>query len=322
MPDRFIFNDQRVDNSYGFSIRTAGIDITRFEKNPVMLDGHWNETTNTIGRWKDLQRDENTLSGVPEFDPEDEKAQVIAGKVERGFIRACSMGILFSREDMKLIGDKIVLEKCELMEVSIVAVPSNGNAIRLYAKETGELLTDDEVKQLTLSLQMEGKDAQVGRLHKEKPEKKEDMKIKLLDSALIALGYSAGTELDAATLSAKVIELSNQKKAVENELAAIKTKQEQEQLQAINDMVDTAVKEGKITADQKSDFVNLGVANFSLLQSTLNNLPAKQSLAGGIKQGGVKEVKTVDDFQKLSLQEQLEFKASNPEGYKNLFTKK
>jgi len=311
MPNRFIFNDQSVRNSHGFSIRTAGIDTARFEKNPVMLDGHWNDTTNTIGRWKDLQRDENTLSGVPEFDPKDEKAQLIAGKVERGFVKACSMGILLSRDDLKLIGDKVVLVKCELMEVSIVAVPSNGNALRLYAKETGELLSDDEVKELTLSVQEEAKNI----------EKPKNMSIKLLDGALKALGYNAGTELDEATLSAKVIELSAQADSAKRELAQLKQEKEQQHLQAVKNTVDQAEKEGRITADKKEDFINLGIANYELLQSTLANLPVKQSLAATIAPGGSVEVKSADDFQKLSLSEQLQFKASNPEGYKKLFTK-
>ncbi len=135
MPKPFVFNDQNQTNSYGFRIRTAGISLKRFNKNPMMLNQHWNSTESVLGKWENIAVKNDLLLGEPLFDMEDEDAAKISGKVDRGFINSCSMGITFNREDLKIIGTELVMEKCELYECSIVAVPSNANSIRLYAQD-------------------------------------------------------------------------------------------------------------------------------------------------------------------------------------------
>src|SRR5690606_7903325 len=86
-----------------------------------------------------------------EFDTEDEQAKKLEGKVSRGFIKSCSMGVTFDREYMKANPDgTYILKQCELFEVSLVAVPSNANALKLYAPATGQLLGEKEIR---LSLQ-------------------------------------------------------------------------------------------------------------------------------------------------------------------------
>jgi len=314
MPEsnRFIFNDEKQENSYGFSIRTDGIDLTRFLNNPVMLDDHWNTTRSVLGKWNNVKKEGGILSGVPEFDKEDKEAQKIAGKVKRGYIKSCSMGIRFKRENLQLIGGKLVLMACELMEVSIVAIPSNANSLRLYVDDSDTPLTDNEAKELTLSLKT---------IQTSKDFKNRDMsKIKLTKSAMQALGFAADTEVDEVQLSQKIVELDAKKKATELKLSAIVEKQEQEKLAEVKRIVDEGVKAGKIPADKKEDFVNLGIANLQLLESTLEGIPAKTTLSGKIENKGIADVKTADDFQKLSLEEQLAFKVERPDEYKKIFS--
>ena len=56
MPKKiFTFNDERVKNSYGFYIETAGISLARFNQNPICLNSHWNWTTEVLGTWEDLK---------------------------------------------------------------------------------------------------------------------------------------------------------------------------------------------------------------------------------------------------------------------------
>ena len=97
---KFILNDEAVVNSHGFRILTAGIDLTRFKLNPVMLDGHIRSNQTVIGSWKDITIEEGKLFAEPLFDMEDENAKLIAGKVERGVIKGASMGIYFSEKDL------------------------------------------------------------------------------------------------------------------------------------------------------------------------------------------------------------------------------
>lgn len=317
---RFVFNDETQKNSYGFMIPTKGIDLKRFKKNPIMLDSHVNSTRAVIGMWEDIKADKSVLSGLPVFDSDDESAAVIEGKVDRGFIKSCSMGVRFSRDDMKFVGGNLILEKCELYEVSIVAVPSNANAIRLYVDDSDKPLSESEIQNLCLSaMPVNGEEI----IPDNKNPKNTNMKITLTSAAALALGFAATQlEHDVEEINSRVVKLEAEKKAAELKYNALKQAEETKALEAVKAKVQLAHKAGKIAADKIEEFVNLGIANESLLDSTLEAIPAKKSLSAQIKGGetGNAEVKTVEDFMKLSLEEQLAFKADEPETYKKLFT--
>lgn len=227
------------------------------------------------------------------------------------------MGITFNRDDLKYVEGALILEKCELYEVSIVAVPSNANAIRLYNTD-GELLKENEIQKLCLSA--------IPTDFEEVSTNKNDMKITLKPAILLALGFAAGTtEVEAAELEAKINALSAAKQAAELKLAQKEEAEETAKLAAINADVDAAVKAGQISADKKDDFVNLGIANPELLKSTLAAFPKKASLGALVQKNGetaTGEVKTKEDFQKLSDEAKLQFKQTQPDAYKQLFTPK
>jgi hypothetical protein len=92
---------------------------------------------------------------------------------------------------------------------------------------------------------------------------------------------------------------------------------------AANQKVDLAITQGKIPADKKDAFVQLGISSPEVLETTLASIPAKQNFSAGITvpggNGGV-EVKNIEDFQKLSLDEQLSFRNDSPEAYRKLFS--
>lgn len=119
----FLVSDETV-NSHGFKVLTNGIDTKRFEGNPIMLYMH--ERANIIGRWENIRKENGQLFADAVFDIEDLTAKEIAGKVERGFLKSASIGI--TKANLK---DGIV-NSCELMEISIVDIGSNSNALRLY----------------------------------------------------------------------------------------------------------------------------------------------------------------------------------------------
>lgn len=317
MPKPFVFNDQTQSNSYGFRILTAGISLKRFNKNPIMLNQHWNSTSNVLGKWENVKVDKDLLLGDPVFDIDDEEALKVSGKVEREFINSCSMGITFKREDLKIIGTELIMEKCELYECSIVAVPSNANSIRLYA-ESGELLKDDEVKQLCLSLQPEENENQPLEFNTI------DMKkITLSLAVLTALSFDKATpEVDVETVEAAVLKLSNENAALKAEKLKLEAAAETAQEKSIDQMVTLAIAEGRISATKKEDFVNLAKANFELAKTTLASIPAKVTLTNQIVPGATTSVVTKADFQKLSLDEQLAFKTSNQDEYKKMFNVK
>jgi hypothetical protein len=321
---RFVLNDETVANTYGFYISTSGIDLSRFEKNPVMLSSHWNDNAAVLGKWIDLQKTGSTLSGLPDFDLEDEAVKPIAGKVMRGYINGCSMGILFNREDMLMLDGKIFLTKCQLAEVSIVPVPSNANAVRLMY-ENGTELKEEEIKSLCLSIAPKAKEFEI------KPNTNMK-KIILSVAALMALSYKdqPADGIEVADVESKILELSGQLSQLKSEnaslkLAAQQAKEAQEAALKQNATTDVeqAIAEGKITADKKEAFVQLGITNPEVLKATLSAIPAKQNFGAGIhpQSGtGVVEVKTKEDFLKLGLAAQLAFKNENAEAYKKLFS--
>ena len=129
----FVLSDESV-NSYGFVVLTSGIDTTTFERNPVMLYMH-NRDGNVIGRWENIRKDGSRLLGDAVFDDSTELAATVKKQVKNGFLRCVSIGI----EEIatgELNGVQTVT-KCRLIEVSIVDIPSNSNAVKLYRRSGG-----------------------------------------------------------------------------------------------------------------------------------------------------------------------------------------
>lgn len=319
----FILNDESKVNSYGFRILNAGINLDRFIPNPVMLDQHYNSTHAVVGKWNDTRIEGSQLLAESEFDGLDPDAKKLEGKVNRGYINSCSMGVTFNREFMVLAADGVLeLTQCELYEVSIVAIPSNANSVRLFAT-TGELIPETEL-QLSLSLLANPETQNLKNV-----EKKENKMEKLILSALAltALGLSVSPE-DAAALNASIEKLALQLNTAKADLATEKTAKEalQAKLQLqvdaqANALIETAVLEGKITADVKESFVQMAKNNYELTAKVIGAMAAKTTLAGKVINATATagEVKDLEAFEKLPLAKQLAFKAENPEGYKALF---
>lgn len=137
----FILSDTSKTNSNGFRISLEGMDTSRFENNPVMLYRH--NDNDVIGRWRNMKVEDGKLLADAEFDKEDELAAKVAGKVERGFLKGCSLGIYI--KDMQKSADGLIATKSELMEASICSIPSDSGAVVLYDKDRKQL-TLDEVK--------------------------------------------------------------------------------------------------------------------------------------------------------------------------------
>lgn len=319
MPKPFVFNDQAQDNSYGFSIVTSGISLKRFKKNPMMLNQHWNSTSNVLGKWENVKVDGDLLLGEPVFDLDDEDAAFVSGKVDRGFINSCSMGITFNREDLQIVGNKVIMTKCELYECSIVAVPSNANSVRLYS-QSGELLKDEEVKELCLSLQPGEGETQNLNLNP-----KNDMKkIALSLAVLTALSFDKSTpEVDVEAVEAAVLKLSLENAEAKGKLLAMQTEKENKEAEELKVLLDAGQSAGKFAAPKRAEFEALGKASLSILKTTLDSIPAKTTLADKtVVVAGDVVVTTKEEFQKLSLNEQLAFKNTNPDEYKKLFNVK
>ncbi|WP_257164675.1 HK97 family phage prohead protease [Bradyrhizobium sp. SRS-191] len=137
----FVFSDGSVDR-YGDTINPRGWVLEAFNANPVALFGHdTSSVENVIGRASNVRMEGDRLVGDIEFMSGDvnPNAEAVFQMVKAGFLRTVSVG--FQPIDWVASKDRsrpggIDFKKQELVEISIVPVPANANAL-IQAKAAG-----------------------------------------------------------------------------------------------------------------------------------------------------------------------------------------
>jgi HK97 family phage prohead protease len=144
---RFCFSDGSVDRA-GDTINPQGWDLTGFNKNPVALWAH-DSYSPPIGRASNIIVEEGTrlMGDIAFVDAETYAfADTIFKLTQGGYINAVSVGFVpkdyeWSDEDGREWG--IDFKQQELLEISVVPVPCNANALveaRAKGINTGPLL--------------------------------------------------------------------------------------------------------------------------------------------------------------------------------------
>ena len=124
----FVISDETVDRQ-GEIVKQDGWDFENFKKNPVILFGH-DSYDLPIGKAVDVYTEGTKTFAVIEFAVEIyDKAAVIWNMVKAGILNTVSVGFINQEYDNN------ELTKNELLEISIVPVPANPNAIVLAAKD-------------------------------------------------------------------------------------------------------------------------------------------------------------------------------------------
>ena len=147
----FVLCDSRSVNSYGFRIDVDGIDTARFEANPVMLDSH--DPERLIGRWENIRKEDGRLLADAVFDLDDEAAKKVAGRVERGFLKGCSVGVII--RELADVDGTAMATRTELMEASLCAIPADAGAVALYDENRRKLNYEDIKHQLKFNINMD-----------------------------------------------------------------------------------------------------------------------------------------------------------------------
>jgi HK97 family phage prohead protease len=126
---------------YGDVIEQSGWDLSSYRKNNVVLLNH-DSSQLPIAKGNVHIRNNQLVIDV-EFDDEDPRAQEVKRKAQNGFMNAVSVGFRplesTSRSDLpkdnKYYGQRgMYYSKAELLEVSIVTIPANGEATMLEQK--------------------------------------------------------------------------------------------------------------------------------------------------------------------------------------------
>ncbi|MGL6008246.1 MAG: HK97 family phage prohead protease, partial [Culicoidibacterales bacterium] len=124
-------------NRYGYKVLTAGIRLGNFLANPVMTYNHFygGVYAQPIGKW-DIRIEGDKLIGTPIFDEVTQLSKDCKARWEAATLNAASIGfnIITTSDDSKYISQgqsRSTVTQCELIEVALVDVPANANAIRL-----------------------------------------------------------------------------------------------------------------------------------------------------------------------------------------------
>lgn len=253
MAKEMIISTSRL-NSYGSRVITAGIDITQYEKNPVLLWMHRRSFSSNsplpIGRVENLRFDGDALKGTPVFDEKDPFAKQIADKWESGFLKMCSAGLDIvetSVDPVHLLPGqtRATVLRCKLTEVSIVDIGSNDDALQLT--NSGQLLTlaSGEACEALPLLEL-NKPVKEDNANGEQPAASiNNNKITMKKETLQLLGLAENATEEQVHNAVQLLKQSADK-AQSMELAAITS------------AVDQAIKEKRITEAKRDHFIQLG----------------------------------------------------------------
>lgn len=298
MHKRYVLSSGMV-NRYKYRIVPEGLKLENYRANNVIL---YNHKGSSVGKMLDLQIIDGKLTGIPEFDLDDENGKDLDRKYRKGYLNAFSI----YHEPIKVSDDKALLMEgqtratvieSELLEVSAVDVPGDAGAVR-HALSNDQSI-DDIIPMLTLS-----------NNNKVNPKMK---------SILKALGLSEGvSEADAVKA---VKQLKSQLSLLIKE--------------ALDTLIAKGEEEGIITADNKLYFEKLAATDFDTAKGLIENTklekkPNKKeepenltlsALLNAVKgnEGSVHEEKETFEYLSKNNPEKLnKLRLEDPEKYKQL----
>ena len=131
----FVASTANADR-YGDVINQGGWDLSKYKQNPVILLNH-NANSLPIGKGVVDVVDGQLMVDV-EFDMDDPQAKEVARKTKAGFLNAVSVGFNPINSTPRSTLEKAhpahghsgqYFDKAELLEISIVTIPANGEAV-------------------------------------------------------------------------------------------------------------------------------------------------------------------------------------------------
>ncbi len=305
----FTLNDELIRNTHGFYLKNSGGDFTRFNANPVMLFNH--EYDKVIGRWENLRVEENLLIADEVFDVDDPESLKIKNKVDRNFLKGASLGIypLDAEVELRDGKEELVVTRWELLEGSIVSVPSNGNAIRLYGVD-GEIM---EVQELKL---MAKKTTQPNFLN--------NMKIETI-AVMIGLAADAKEDQVMETLSAIIAKNNDNAKqltAKDKEIQDLKAVVEEHKQSKVKSLIDSAIADKKIDESLRATYTKLANTDFAEAKKALDAIKGVGRAVETLGQETVPDGEKDWDFHKYVREGKAEhLKANNLNRFKELYKK-
>lgn len=291
-------------NSYGTRVLTSGMNVEQYNRNPVLLYMH--ERGQVIGYVKDLQVEDDAVTGELVFDEASELSIRCKKQWEFGSLKMVSVGIdiLETSDDPKhLVQGQTspTITRSKLFEVSLVDIGANDDAI---------------------VLQKDGKRIELGKNAAEVlPQlhiNNNNQKPRQMDQEKLALQLGLPKDADEAAITAKLAKLQAEGAEAES------LRQERDTLRAarIETLVNAAIAEKKIGEDKKQQFLDLGKKiGADELKQTFDAMSPQVKLSnivngGGGAAGGHAEYKKLSD---VPSDEWRSLREENPAQYKKLY---
>lgn len=296
-------------NSYGYRVLTSGIDLEQYKKNPILLFMHNRPVNGTIdeigviGKMTNLRIENDALIGTPEFNLADDNAKKIAQMWDNDMLNMVSIGAdileTSTAKEHILEGQQYAtVTRCKLREVSIVDIGANDNAIKLSFN--GE----NDIKKILNKIDMQESNVQEKnneiQLEQQNVEKLEDVEPVEKEQSTIQLSSIVKRlEKLEATLSTKIEQL-----------------EEDRNVDVVLSKVDEAIQCGKINADKKQAFVEIGQeCGCELLSKIFDNMEGAVRASNLIE----KKEKTAVKLSDLTSEQLNEVYNNNKDLYAQLY---
>lgn len=286
-------------NSYGTRVLTSGLDISQYERNPVLLYMH--ERGDVIGYMKDLRLEGDELTGEPVFDEASELSRRCKKQWEFGSLRMVSIGIEIieiseSPEYVLPSQPRGTIIKSKLDEVSLVDIGANDDAIVL--KKAGRRVCAENINEV-LNLMSNNQP-------KEKTMSEQTEKVEIKDTTLT--------------------QLQKEKEELEAQVETLKKENEELKLAGICQTVDKAIAEKRLDAAKREKFVELGKkVGVEELEGIFATMPPKAKLStvlNGGRETRSQEPETPEGWKTLHdvpAAKMMELRNERPEEYDRLY---
>jgi hypothetical protein len=296
----FVLLDESVVQ-FGFRVLMSGVQLEGFKQNPVMLfmharaqNGYFGGSLETdavlpIGKWYDIRIEGERLLAKPEFDDDDDFAQRIQKKVEKGYLNAASVALepiaVSDEEELKLVGQPGgTVTKSSIGEASIVDMPNCKNALAIRnsaGKRIGLAGSDHNEEALTylnsLIHQNNNMDKKLLAARLGLSETASDAEI---SNKLAAVLGEAGKITE---INAEVVKLKADKVDLETKLTQLEKTAKEEKVASL---VDGAIAAKKLTAADRENYVKLATADFETTKKLIDAMKAYESPESRLSGGG------------------------------------
>jgi HK97 family phage prohead protease len=124
---------------HGEVIQQEGWDLKEFKKNPVILASHDSQSF-PIGKATNIKVSNGKLIFTAVFSEATQMAREAYQLVKEGILNCFSVGFIPKARDEK---DESIITNAELLEISLVAIPANSEAVVIAKSLTGNKFAEE-----------------------------------------------------------------------------------------------------------------------------------------------------------------------------------